>query len=370
MRTIIHTISVLAVLIVLPHAFCGALPRLEDNSPCYVTDMPIPLDASVQQVMYVLEQYGVSFEGAWKKQDEALRVKALWKDLSGACGRFLPTNECAALEVFQQRMGAELPSFFYLGKEYFLTPSSSRCLGGAYTYSLFREDPGPYFSQYALTCRDLPPNARFFGMSQIWIVFASFDGQPPRSFIVALANPNCPSGLTGSAVIKQLRARYGPGKLYYGVSENCPEAVGKLQPFKSQFPEQIQKKPGQPIWEDVVSTGCANDDFGDGVVSFPFSLDRRRLQVMLPADAKPLSFPCPPFPSNADCRMDYTLEWQAGDTRVLASGVESPEWLSMVHYVYYPAFSSLQSLYSRFYGSSKRQQEAEQPEKYSGLPSQ
>jgi hypothetical protein len=223
-------------------------------------------------------------------------------------------------------------------------------------------------TQYAVACSNLPPNFMFFGMSQMWIVFTSIDDQPPRSCIVALANPNCPSGLTGSLVVEKLRARYGRAKLYYGLSENCPEAVCKLRPFKDLFPDQIQKKLGQPIWEQLVSTGCVNDDYGDGVVSFPFYLVRRKTQVIPPANAKPLSFPCPPFPANADCHIDYTLEWQAGNTRILASGVESPEWLATMHYVYYPTFAKLQTLTSRFYDSSKREQEIEQHEKSSKLP--
>ena len=164
----------------------------------YATVMKIPLNAPVQEVVDALDREGATFTGASEEKNRAAQLQLLRKDLSEAHDPYSQTNKEAALKVFDENANQLLPSFSRGDRKYFMAPSSFRCLADTYIYSqVFQKNCTAYVSQYALFCESLPPSLKLFGMSQMWIVFASFDGQPPRSCMVAFANPRYPGGLKG-----------------------------------------------------------------------------------------------------------------------------------------------------------------------------
>lgn len=359
----------------------------------YATGMKIPLNVSVQDVVNVLDKEGAVFTGAFREKDREALLQSMRRGLGAAYDRFMQTNKEVALKLFDKTANRALPSFFHRGEKYFVAPSSFRCLGGTYVYQVFEKNPQPYFSQYALTCEALPPSLRLFGMSQAWIVFTSFEGEPPRSCIVAYANPLYPDSLKSLPTIPILRNRYGQPRLHFGISDTCPEAICKLDSLQKLLPGHTQKtggeailnptllmvslaaSPGSPtyagrsrgkaIWDRLVTTGCANDNYGDGILSFPFVLPRTGGMRALPAAGdEPVSLPCPAFRADADCTADFTLEWRLGSTRILVGGIDFLGGLASVHYIYYPAFSRLQPLYARFYDAARHQQEIEPRPKF------
>lgn len=331
----------------------------EDYPEGYAITMKIPLNATIQDVVDTLDQEGTTFTGAFQEQDKPAQLQSLRQTLDGAYSRFGQTNKEVALKLFDKKSNSILPTFYLKGRKYFLLPSSFRCLAGANAYQVFKQSPEPYFSQYALACDNLPSGLRLFGMTQLWIIFTSFEGEPPRSCIVAFANPDYPDGLNEIPTVRILQSHYGLPKLYFGLSDNCPEAICKLEPLKKLFPQCIQRRRGDSIWNRIVTTGCANSDYGDAVISFPFFVPRINSQALPAPDTAPVPFPCPPLPVNADCHLDYTLEWHLGSTRILAGGIESLGWLTTVHYVYYPSFSQLQTVYTKYKDASKLQEKIE-----------
>lgn len=345
--------------VVAAFTFSVVVTLAEDYPEGYATAMNIPLNATVQSVVDILDSQGATLTGVFQEQDKPGQLQSLRQTLGGAYSRYGQTNKEAALKLFDKKADSILPTFSLRGGRYFLVPSSFRCLTGANAYQIFESLPQPYVSQYALACENLPSGLKLFGMTQLWIIFTSFDGESPRSCIVAFANPSYPKGLKEIPTVQILRSRYGLPKLYFGLPETCPEAICKSDPLKRLFPQCTQRKRGDSIWNRIVTTGCANNDYGDAVISFPFFVPRIGAQALPAPDSAPVSFPCPPLPANADCHLDYTLEWHLGSTRILTGGIEVLGWLTTVHYVYYPSFSRLQTLYSTFHDAAKHQQHRE-----------
>lgn len=189
MRCGIHAVGVLTALL---FPLSVRLTAAEDYPEGYATNLKIPLNAPVQDVVNVLDREGVIFTGAFKEQERDAQLTSLRSVLSGAYDRYTQTNKQVASTLFDKVANRLLPTFYYRGEKHFLLPSSFRCLNNAYACQLFEKNPDPYFSQYAVHCENLPPNLKLFGMSDLWVIFTSFEGQPPRSCIVALASSSYP----------------------------------------------------------------------------------------------------------------------------------------------------------------------------------
>lgn len=358
----------------------------EENPVAYETVMPVPLNASVQQVSDILGRYGGNFNGAFKEQDRQTLLDVMRKNLTASYDRFRQSNKEPGLKAFDKQANHLLPTFSFGRDKYILAPSSFRCLAGADKYQVFEKIPQTYFSQFALSCEDLPPKLRLFGMTRMVILFTSFEGEPPRSCIVAYANPRYQAGMKNLPTIPILQSRYGRPKLHYRIPEDCPAAVCKLDALRKLLPSRTRKTSdeaiwnatvfsvsfGQPpvgqlragtahdpaIWNRIVTSGCANDSYAESILAFPFFLPRVARMLPAPED-EPVALPCPAFKSDVDCTVDYTLEWRLGRTRILVGGAEFLGALTTVHYVDYPSFLRLQTLYSKFLAASKHQQEIE-----------
>jgi hypothetical protein len=218
------------------------------------------------------------------------------------------------------------------------------------------------------------------------ILFTSFDGEPPRSCVVAYANPRYSAGMKRLPTIPILQNRYGQPKLHFAIRDDCPEAICNLDALKKLLPSPTRKTGeeaiwntvvfmvtlGAPsanpfhaeasqdnaIWHGIVTSGCAIDSYADAIFSFPFFV-LHGTRMLPAAEDEPVSLPCPPYPANKDCGLDYTYEWRRGRTRILVGGAEFLGALTTIHFVDYPLFWRLQTLYSKFYAAAKHQQQIE-----------
>jgi hypothetical protein len=363
-------------------SFLVTVAVAEENPVAYETVMPVPLNASVQQVSDVLGRYGGNFSCAFKEQDRQTLLDVMRRNLKASYDRFRQTNKEPGLRAFDRQASHLLPTFFFGREKYILAPSSFRCLAGANMYQVFEKTPQAYFSQFALSCEDLPPKLRLFGMTRMVVLFTSFEGEPPRSCIVAYANPRYPASLKHLPTVPILQGRYGQPKVHFNVPQDCPEAVCILDALKRLHPSRTRKTGDEAIWNTtvftvslgpapagqlrtgttydpaiwkrVVTSGCANDSYAESILAFPFFLPHSARMLPAPED-EPVALPCPPFKTDVDCTVDYTLEWRLGRTRILVGGAEFLGALTTVHYVDYPSFLRLQTLYSKFLAASKHQ---------------
>jgi hypothetical protein len=128
----------------------------------YVTNLEIPLNATIQEVVDVLEMNGAEIKESFEEGERETQASILRRSLAGAYDGRAQSHKEDAIKVFDQKV--HFPCFRYESRTYCLPPTSFPGLLGTHGYQVFHEDSVPYFTQFALTCEKLPPKLRHFGM--------------------------------------------------------------------------------------------------------------------------------------------------------------------------------------------------------------
>lgn len=319
------------------------------NKPFAVFD--IPLNASVQDVVNVLEKKGVEFNGYEDENksdyyfNEQLidRVTRLY-EVRGITGE----RKDAAIKVIKDKK-IKIFKFQYRNRPCWLVPQSLAFLlrGERGITPMFEKLYPDYNSQFYLESQyRLSEDLQYIGLRSLGVLFTSENQADPRSTLISLYY--VPT-LVNNELIGILSKKYGLPKMYYAevIKDKHREDLACTQildDLKQKFPNHEEKKHNYVLYDSIIQYFALTNSLAFRKIANPFEIYQTG--------------------SGYDWNVvKVTLEWNTDDVKIVGSFAfscyknPSVSPISIVYMLYQPLSRVTDKMRNIFESSQKESQQ-------------
>ena len=326
----------------------------------YFTVFGIPLNAPLTEVLEVLDKKEIHycyFEPLYQTKDPKHLKEKLKAKLAN-----LYTYWGQPFTKDLERIFDEKFRLYFIGGnnifKYYLFSTSFNsytiCDRNKGLYPLYEQYYNTYNSQFELNCNNLPAEMKLHDINGMRILFASLNGEEPRSFLIFL-NPSSRN------LIPSLSKKYGEPKLYrpdtksaYRFDKIKADLFAKH--LEATFSNVEVRKANDPPYMDILLNTIIIKDVYSGIPNTFFAWDRHNISHYWKS---------------------FLLEWNNREVKILLDSYATINWIfsnsrsstlisqavdmqeiyynqSALNYIYVPTIRKLRVMYEKLFFESEK----------------